>query len=106
MLAAAGSCSLEGGQHRPDTVDHVDGVGVGLALDGQDDGGRAVIPARRGGRLDQVDDAGDVAEPHRMAVATAASMRAMAAAYVGRQPRHGPTSTQPSRLPTVLARHA
>ena len=44
---AAGSCVLERRQHRLDAVDDVDRVGVGLALHGQDDRARAVVPARR-----------------------------------------------------------
>ena len=70
MLAAAGSWLAEGRQHRLDAVDDVDGVGVGLALHGHDD--RAACRRTSSPSsvvLDRVDDAGHLAEPHRMAVA-------------------------------------
>ena len=60
---------LENGKQAFDRVDHLDGVGVGLLLDAEDDRALAVVP---GGDLvvfDAVGDGRDVLEPHRCTVA-------------------------------------
>ena len=67
----------EGGQELLDRVDHLDGVGAGLALDGEDDGALVVVPARHLVRLHAVDDAAELLEPHRRAVAVGDDQRAI-----------------------------
>ena len=59
----------EGRQQRADVVHDLDGVGAGLALDGQDH--RALVAVPRGDLvgLDAVDDAAQLLQPHRRAVA-------------------------------------
>ena len=61
---------LERRQHRLDRIDHRHRVGVRLPLDREDDGAGAVIPARGLVVGDGIDDARDVAKPHRFAVGT------------------------------------
>ena len=71
------NCMLDRGRHlgaerrQPlaHRVDHRDGVGVGLALDREHDGALVVEPARDLVVLDAVEDAGDLVELHRHAVA-------------------------------------
>ena len=67
-LDAARQLDLDGRQHRLHPVDHLDGVGVGLAVDGEQDGAGAVEPARDLVVLDAVDRGGDVGDAHRRAV--------------------------------------
>ncbi len=50
------------GSMRLDPVDHLDGVGVGLAVDREQDGAGAVEPARDLVVLDAVDGGGHVGE--------------------------------------------
>ncbi len=52
-----------------DAVDDLDDVGAGLALHGQDDRRRGVGPGAELGVFRSADDAGDVRQPHRPAVA-------------------------------------
>ena len=74
IVAAGRQLLLERRQHRLDGVDDLDRVGVGLALHGEHDGALAVVPARGLVVLDRIDDARDVAQAHRMAVARSATM--------------------------------
>ena len=64
-----GSCASKLRQHGLDAVDHLDRVGVGLALDGQRDRALAVEPAGRLACLEAVLTSRDVAQPDRVAVA-------------------------------------
>src|SRR5262249_25752996 len=59
---------LDRRQHGLHPIDHLHGVGVGLAVDREDDGTRAVEPARHLVVLDAVDRCGDVGNTHRCAV--------------------------------------
>jgi hypothetical protein len=60
---------LEARQQLAHVVDHLDGVGVRLALHQQHDGALAVVGAVGLGRLVAVLDRGDVLQAHRLAVA-------------------------------------
>ena len=65
----AGISALHLGNFGADLLDHVDHVGAGLALDVDDDGRRALVPAAGAVVLQPVDDDGDVADGDRRAVA-------------------------------------
>ena len=64
-----GELGLEHGEDLPDRVHHLDGVGAGLALDGEDDRPVVVVPARDLVVLHAVDDAPELLEADRRAVA-------------------------------------
>ncbi len=64
-----GQLPLEGGQEPPDGVGDLDRVGARLPLDGQDDRALVAEPGRDLVVLDAVDDAPELLEPHRGAVA-------------------------------------
>ena len=65
--AGIARCSL--GNFGADLAHHLDHVGAGLALDVDDDGRRALVPAADAVVLQPVDDDGDVADGDRRAVA-------------------------------------
>jgi hypothetical protein len=68
-LAAAGSAASNAGKQLLDVLGDLDRVAPGLALDGEDDGARALEP--RGGLvvLDAVHDVGDLGEANRVPLA-------------------------------------
>ena len=68
-LTEAGIWARKLGQKVLDGVDHLDGVGAGLALDGQDDGRPVVEPGGDLVVLDAVDDLAQILQAHRRAVA-------------------------------------
>jgi hypothetical protein len=68
-LTAAGSSWRKRGSKRADRVDDLDGVGARLALDRQDHRALVVVPAGDLVGLHAVDDAPELLEPHRRAVA-------------------------------------
>ena len=63
---------------RLDLIHDLDGVGVRLARHRDRDGALAVVPIPGFADLDAVDDLGDVAEPHRRAVAIGDDQRLVA----------------------------
>ena len=68
-VVARGQLLVEARQQRPDTIDHLDRVGLRLAVDAEEDRARAVVPARGLVVLDRVRHGRQVAQPHRPAVA-------------------------------------
>ncbi len=69
QLDRGGQLRLEDRDEGLDRIDDGDGVGVGLALHGEQNAARAVVPARLAVVLDAVDRLGDVLQSHRRAVA-------------------------------------
>ena len=73
MLTDGGSSALKSGRRFFDAVGDRDGVGAGLALDGQDDGARAVLMrVEPGGGLivfDAIDDLAELFKAHGRAIA-------------------------------------
>ena len=68
-VTPTGMARCSRGSSALDALDRFDDVGAGLALDVDDDGRRALIPAADLVVLQPVDDVGDVAQQHRRAVA-------------------------------------
>ena len=76
-LGADGQDAAQPRQLVLDVLDRLHHVGAGLAADIDDDGLLAVVPAADLGVLQSVDDLGDVAQHHRLAVAIGDDQRAI-----------------------------
>ena len=76
-MTPAGIARCSRGSSRLMRSHGIDDVGAGLALDVDDDRGRALVPAADLGVLQPVDDVGDIAEQHRRAVAIGDDHRAV-----------------------------